>query len=220
MGVGIIVDAAIGQFTADIQRIATIQRTAASLAIGDLAKDMRDTGRKQLGANGFASWRQKFRVDTTPRYGEPPSANVSLHGYLGGKPPYNFAGVFEQGSRINGKPFLWLPLPGVPEKVAGYAMTPKRFIQFIGLLYSMRVAPGARPLLGAYVSNISRRSAVGKITLQKLQRGRAGGKPDLVPVFIGISAVQLHRKLSLNSMMIVKIGNFEFLYTKRLGGLL
>ena len=92
------------------------------------------------------------------------------------------------------QPLLWLPLPGVPKKVAGKRMTPRLFIKTIGTLFWVN-RPGRAPLL--FGSASGRRG--GRVGLASLRRGAAGGG-EKVPIFVGVRRVHLGKRIHTNEI--------------------
>mgnify|MGYP001392130123 CR=1 FL=1 len=72
-------------------------------AVQDSAREMVREGRANIAAAGFSTrWQQGLRSQFYPNPGGDPAA-VVFH-------RIGFAGVFEHGVRIGGRPLLWLPI--------------------------------------------------------------------------------------------------------------
>lgn len=171
--------------------------TASTLAVKDVATQIKNEGRSRIAAAGFSRrWQNALRVNVYPSRGV--SANAAALAYH--KIPY--AGVFETGATITGSPLLWIPLPGIPLRIAGRRMTPRVFVETIGPLHSINI-PGKPPMLAAYISigASSTKLTVAKLkagTKRRSQKGLSAVKS--VPVFYGISTVQLKAKFGLTSV--------------------
>lgn len=162
-------------------------------------------GRAAIRGAGFSvKWQNALRGKTYPLNG----VSMGPAGYLYHK--ISYSQVFEDGARIAGSPYLWLPLTGVPARIGAKAMTPRNFVALIGPLHSISVA-GKAPMLAAYVQAGAR---LGKLTIGKLRAGSAlgrlgvksrrggfGGKGVVsVPIFLGVSAVQLRARFSVRTV--------------------
>ena len=179
---------------------------AATGAIKDAAAQIKREGRANIASAGFsARWQNALRVNVYPEHRlslEP--AAFAFH-----KIPY--AGVFERGAQISGNPLLWIPLSGMPLRIGGQHLTPKSFNEQIGPLHSVNV-PGRAPLLAAYMPAGSR---IGRVTVSRLRRGAAlsrlkiqqrrgdllaGAAVVSVPIFFGISAVNIRKRFDLTGV--------------------
>jgi hypothetical protein len=140
---------------------------AATAAVRDAGNAAVKDGRAGIARAGFSQkWQNALRSDVYPknRVSMRPAAHIRH------KIPY--AGVFEEGATIPGRPLLWLPLPTVPVGPGGRRLTPKKFIAQGNQLVSVK-RPGKRPLL------------VGKV----------GDKS--VPLFFGIPTVTIRKKFDV-----------------------
>jgi hypothetical protein len=116
--------------------IAQIQSQVADAeagAVQDAAKLAVTLGRANIAAAGFpAQWQKALTSKFFPNKGGDPAALIF--------DTSRFAGVFERGARISGRPLLWLPLEGnLPTGIH----TPRAYR---GRLVSVNVA-GKPPLL-------------------------------------------------------------------------
>ncbi len=165
---------------------------AATGAITDAAAQIKAQGRANIAAAGMSSkWQNALRVETYPQKGV--SANAALLAHH--KIPY--AGVFETGAIIHGKPFLWIPLTGTPARVGGRTLTPRVFAQSIGPLTSIRSRTG-KPILAAPISG----RTGSKITLARLRRGSRGqgANIQLTPIFIGVPSIHIRARFGLQAV--------------------
>ena len=186
-----------GEFAQQVQALETPIAVAATAAITDASNYIKATGRAQIRAAGFsARWANALRVNVYPKKGV--SIDAALFAYH--RIPY--AGVFDTGMTIAGNPMLWLPLPGVPARFGGHRLTPKVFAASVGPLHSVNL-PGKPPMLAAYMPESSDPT---KITVRKLKSGalrrvqRGPNSVISVPIFYGISQVQLKAKFHLDQV--------------------
>jgi hypothetical protein len=173
--------------------------TAATRAIEDVALQVKTRGRSAIAAAGFSRrWQNALRVNVYPERGR---VSVDAAAFIYHKIPY--AGVFEDGARISGSPFLWIPFSNVQQRIGGKRLTPRLFIATVGPLHSVNV-PGKPPMLAAYVS--ANFGGGKKITLASLRAGMrrrsksGAGSVRSVPIFFGINAVQLRARFGLQAI--------------------
>jgi hypothetical protein len=164
---------------------------AATGAIRDAAAEITTQGRSNIAAAGFPrGFQNALRVEVYPRAGVAAGAALYVHHTI----PY--AGVFERGADIKGKPLLWIPLPGTPARIGGRRLTPRAYIQAIGPLSSLRSRKGL-PILAGPISG----RAGTKITLGKLRRGSRGeGNVTLQPIFIGVPSIHIRQRFGLQEI--------------------
>lgn len=191
-----------GQWSAAMQ---AMQYPIASAATGGMRQTVERTkirGRAAIAGAGFGKkWQNALRAKTYPETG----VSIEPAGWIYHRIPY--AGVFEDGARIPGSPYLWIPLSGIPAMIGNKHMTPRNFIAQIGPLHSINVA-GKAPMLGAY---LQAGASIGKITISKLRSGSAlarlgvrsrrggfGGKGVVsVPIFVGVLMVNIRARFNL-----------------------
>lgn len=150
--------------------------TAATGAINKGAEDLRARARASISSGGFSNkWQNAYRVEVFPR-GAKASVDAAIWAWH--KIPY--AGVFETGATIRGKPMLWLPTKFAPNRIGGKKPTPSLFIKFIGPLRSTKGTK--HPMLVA--------------AFQARGRRRKGG-PRTVPIFVGVPLVHIPKKFDL-----------------------
>ena len=112
-----------------------------------------------------------------------------------------YAGVFEEGATIRGRPTLWLPLPSTPQKYGRYRLTPERYNKEIGPLQYVK-RPGKSPLLFARVKSTKSGKPGSRVTLSRLKAGARGqGKTTSVPVFVGIDSVSIRKRLDITGIV-------------------
>jgi hypothetical protein len=192
-----------GQWSAAMQAMEYPIASAATGGMRQTIDQVKAKGRSAIAAAGFGTkWQNALQAKTYP------STGISMEpaGWIYHKIAY--AGIFEDGARIAGSPYLWLPTRGIPATIGGKRMTPRNFIAQIGPLHSVRAA-GKPPMLAAYMQAGGR--SIGKVTLAKLRAGSALGRLGVrsrrggfggrgvvsVPVFIGVSMVNIRARFNL-----------------------
>jgi hypothetical protein len=163
---------------------------AATAAVRDVGAETQSRVKANLGGAGFSSrWQASIKARFTPRSVNQPSINAKAHIYS----TINFLSVFENGTRINGKPLLWLPVKDIPQKVGGQPMTPTLFKQIYGPLRSAKRSP--IPILLGQIGTAASGAPLRK-TNANFRKGASGGQAAWVPCFVGVSAVQLRKRLN------------------------
>ena len=159
-------------------------------AAGEMAKQL---ARTDIASAGLGqAFVNALRVDIYPRGRK--SINASAHIYH--RIPY--AGVFEEGATIRGKPRLWLAVKSAPQEIGRKPMTPKLFNQRIGKLNFVKRA-GKRPILFARVK-AGKGKEPGTITVPRLraaQRPGAKGPFVSVPIFVALDSVTIRKRLNI-----------------------
>jgi hypothetical protein len=191
-----------GQWSAAMQAMQYPIASAMTGAMHQTVDRVKLQGRAAIGAAGFGKrWQNALQTRTYPATG----ISMDPAGWIYHKIPY--AGVFEDGAKIAGSPYLWLPLSGVPKTIGGKRMTPANFIALVGPLQIVRPA-GKAPLM---VASMQAGASIGKLTLSKLRagsalarlgvrsrRGRFGDKGVVsVPIFVGVSMVNIRARFNL-----------------------
>jgi hypothetical protein len=167
--------------------------TAAIRDSGDIAKR---GGRSSIAAAGFSrKWQNALRVNIYPAQGESlrPAAFI-FH-------KIRYAGVFEEGAVIGGKPLLWLPLSNVPVR-RGRTMRPSEYVRSIGPLVSIQ-RPGSPPLL---------------FPKYRAKRGRRRAADSFArkPLYIGLSRVQIAKRFDIKGSAQQAAAQLPSLYAKHL----
>lgn len=181
--------------------------TAAISEAGDIVKRQ---GRADIAAAGFSKrWQNALRVNVYPRRKQSMNAAALIYHNI------QYAGVFEEGATITGKPRLWLPLPSAPKRVGRQKMTPALYIKTIGPLVSIE-RPGKPPLLAGKIATNRRGSKTGKVSLSALKRGGAGAPSTLVPLFVGIDRVNIRDRFSIREITERAAARLGDLYLKHL----
>jgi len=149
-------------------------------AVQDAADLAVREGRANIAAAGFpARWRAALKSRFYPNKGGDPAALVF--------DTIPFAGVFERGITIKGRPLLWLPLE---RNLPAGIHSPR---QYGGKLVSVNVA-GKPPLLFD------------------------AGKRELGPLFVGVSQVNIRKRLDLYAIFARAAGRMTEFYEQRIKG--
>ncbi|RWN44766.1 MAG: hypothetical protein EOR96_00010 [Mesorhizobium sp.] len=202
-----------GEFFAAMASIKDPIAAAGTAAIAEAADIVKREGRQDIAAAGFSKrWQNALRVNVYPRRKQSMNAAALIYHNI------QYAGVFEEGSTITGKPRLWLPLPSAPKRVGRQKMTPALYIKSIGPLVSIE-RPGKPPLLAGKIATNRRGQAKGnqsKVTLSALRRGGAGKASTLVPLFVGIDRVNIRDRFSIRQITERAAARLGELYLKNL----
>lgn len=173
-------------FARDLPREIT---AAAYAALQDTARDIETAGRQAIAAGGFGPrWQQAFRVKVFP---SKPSLNAAIFAYH--KIPY--AGLFETGGTVRGRPLLWLPTRNVPVVAGGGRPSPAKFVRAGGQLSGGRRGRKGRPILF----------------------GKRAGAKGFKPMFIGVPAVTIGKQFSVGEAIQQAAEQFDSHLTSRLG---
>lgn len=179
-------------FAGDFQRVIEVETkeviaSAATGAMKEAGDRIKKRGRESIAAGGFGpKWQNQLRVDIYPKSGKP-SINAAAHIYH--KIP--FAGIFEYGGTVHGRPLMWIPIDAnLPFRAGGKRWTPSLYQRQYGALYSVRGA--SKPLLV----------------------GRAPGKDGNVPLFVGVRQVTIPKKFDVTSVVDEVANGFSALYEK------
>lgn len=213
MSLKLVFAAATGQLEAAIKQMQLPIATAGTAAIRQAAEIVKAKGRSEIASGGFgAKWQKALRVEVYPKSGVSIDAAMLVHHKI----PY--AGVFERGAAISGSPLLWLPIGNGPTRVGGRRLTPRSFIESVGPLVSMHL-PGRKPMLGSYISGRARKVTIGALkrgNVARRTRRLAGASQSaglrLVPIFIGVSRVQLKKRFNLYGVFNQVRGQLGALY--------
>ena len=186
-----------GEFERNMEAMQEPIAFAMSSVMGDLAAEAKIDGRAEIARAGFSKrWQGALRVD---RYPKAPRVSIDSAVVVRSKIPY--AGVFEDGATIMGKPLMWLPTPSAPKHIGrNTPMTPENYNLNIGDLQSMTSAKGT-PLLVAQV-RMPRSASVPSV--RALKRGTAGTRGEIrsVPMFVGIKSANQKERLNIREMCV------------------
>lgn len=174
--------------------------TDAMREAGEIAKI---ESRASIAQAGFSRrWQNALRVEVYPK-GKSTSINPAAFIYH--KIPY--AGVFEDGAVIRGKPRLWLPLPSAPKRIGRNRVTPERVAKIApdGLQFVKR--GGKNPLLAVKVRLSKAKAAAPEknLTAAAIRKGNQGGGKNgrvvSVPLFVGIDMVKIRKRFSIGKVV-------------------
>lgn len=160
---------------------------AAYGALKDVADLTQVRARRSIASGGFGlKWQNALKVKVYPT-----KPSLSAAAYVYSKIPY--AGIFESGGPVAGRPMMWLPTKYTPVGRDG-PMRPSQFARRFGKLRG------------------SRRGTRGNKT--PLLFGKVGGKS--VPVYVGVKIVQHTKKFDVAGAVLSSINEFEHFYQLRL----
>jgi hypothetical protein len=187
---------------------------AATQAMDVLKNQVKQQGRANIAAAGMSRrWQNTLRVERYPLAGI--SLRAAVHVFH--KIPY--AGVFEEGATITGKPMLWVPLPTAPKRVGSRRATPRN----INLPLVSFTSRQGTPLLGYRTRVAAGTDLLGhgtrSLTVAKLKRGRskrASGVLRTIPLFYGIRTVNIRRRLDITGVVNQAYRRLPNLYVEKL----
>jgi hypothetical protein len=181
---------------------------AAQQAVAQAGDEVKTAARANIASAGLGQGFVKaLRVDIYPRGRN--SLNASAHIYH--RIPY--AGVFEEGETIRGRPRLWIPLKSAPLRMGRKRMTPQDYMAHVGPLQFFQ-PPGGKPLLFA---KMKAKKAGTKVTLSKLRAARTAtgrGTTVSVPIFVGVDAVSIRKRLDIGSIVARASSRLAQLYSQ------
>lgn len=192
MALSLVYSAAQGELNQALRDLYKPIASAATGAVKDAAAQIKTQGRAAIASGGFGQkWQNALRVEVYPKAGTSANAAALAHHKI----PY--AGVFETGATIAGKPLLWIPISGTPARISGQRFTPRIFRALIGPLVSIKTRNG-RPLLAAPISG----RPTSKVTVARLRRGTRGQGNNIAlqPVFVGVPAAQIRKRFDLQAV--------------------
>lgn len=185
---------------------------AATEAIKEVGEIAQAAGRASIRAAGGRfgkGWQNALRLVTFPRHGNSLGATAFLYHKI----PY--AGVFERGATIHGKPIMWVPLKSAPSTIGGRKLTPDQYRVRIGPLFYVK-RPGHPPLLvGRIASKTAKGRKVTKVNLSALKRGASEGGRS-VPIFVGIEVSKISKRFDVAGAIEQAARNLPLLYFKHL----
>jgi hypothetical protein len=202
---------------------------AATAAMKEASEIAKAEGRASIAAAGFSKrWQNALRVDVYPERGKPSinPAFVIRHNI-----PY--AGVFEDGAEIWGKPKLWLPLPTLKVKrVSRQKVTPKLVSTLLPDKEKLQTLkrPGKQPLLAVKL-RLSKAKADApnqSITAADIRKGQGSedqkkkrdGKTRIVsvPIFVALDMVTIRPRFGIRKIMQGVRDRLAALYLKNFRG--
>lgn len=202
------VKAAAGQAADDATRLAQQMATALTGAMRDVGKLAVAKGKQSIASSGLgARWVRSLRAINRPKSGTSLNPSVFIHSTI------NYSDIFEHGGVINGKPFLWLPLPNVP-KAGGRPLTPRQYVRQFGKLRTIK-RDGKPPMLGGEVrvnvrpgKRVSRRALKGTISRRNTS--------VVVPLYVAVPSVTLTKKFDVQGAAEDAFEKFNDFYQQQL----
>lgn len=184
-----------GIFTRVFLETGEAMERAAQAAVKAAGEQAKAQGRSHILSAGLGTrFANALRLNVYPKKGTSLRAAAQIYHKI----PY--AGVFEEGATIWGKPRLWLPLPSTPQKYGRYRLTPERYAKAIGPLQYVK-RPGKAPLLFAKVKT-TKSGKPAKPSLSRLKAGARGqGATTSVPLFVGIDSVSIRKRLDITGIV-------------------
>lgn len=171
---------------------------AATAAMKDASERLKADARAAIAKAGFGRrWQNTLRTKVFPVN----KASVDAAVFMWHKIPY--AGVFETGAAISGRPLLWVPLDGTPKRIGRRRLTPASFTAATGQKLVRFKSRDGRPLLGATVRMSKARAAADrpKVSLSLLKRGTTGrGILKTIPLFVGIDRITLRGRFGISGV--------------------
>lgn len=161
-----------------------VTETKAMRLLGD---DIKKQGRAEIRRGGLSGrWANALRVQVYPQRGQSLEPAV----WIWHKIPY--AGIFEKGGVVRGKPILWVPLSSMPKKIAGKRPSPRSMGQH--LIYVDR--GGQPPLLVGKPPSGFRKGRT------KASRGFHAryAESKFAPLFIGLTSAHIRKRFSLQRL--------------------
>lgn len=205
-----------GEFTKLLKQDERNIARAATDTIKDAVTEVKSGGRAAIAAGGFSSrWQNSFRVNMYPTTGT--SMDPAMWAYS----KIDYADIFQTGGTIRGRRgLLWVPLPSVPKKIGGQRMTVRLYLQRVGPLQVVR--KGGRPPV--LMGRVLRRVGVGKkVAMSTLRRGAAADRAKrptkLVPLFVGLSSVNIRRRFNVRPVYDTASANIPANFTRHMESL-
>lgn len=178
---------------------------AATSAFREIARKTKKAGRENIAAGGFGKrWQNALRVEAYPEKGSSLKAAIQMWHKI----PY--ADIFETGGPIIGSPTLWIPISeNMPSVQFSKDRRPRAFSNAGVKLFPLN-RTGKHPVLAAKVRGS------GPITMAKLRKGTEGGRGKIrtVPLFFGMSRVDMPKRFDLVGTWESGVSEFSDLYFK------
>jgi hypothetical protein len=187
-----------GEIASALQEMYLPMAEAASAAIASAAETIKAEARADIGRAGFSKrWQNTLRVDVHPKGRVRKSVNAAAHIYH----KIGYAGVFEDGATISGKPNMWIPMRWIPTRLGRQRLTPKTFEAATGKRLFPIVRGGK-----TYLATSMRVAGAGKskYSAASIRRGSTGsGKGEMrsVPMFLRIRRVDIPKKFNITAIV-------------------
>lgn len=159
-------------------------KVAAFGAMKDLAAEVSRLGRRSIRVGGFSErWQNAFRVRMYPS--NKPSLRTVVYAYH----KIDYAGIFDAGGTVRGRPFLWIPTKNAPVPLGRQRkITPARFVKQFGPLSSSRKSERSKRVI---------------------LFGRIPGSRRRVPMFIGVELIRQRKRFDIDGAVNVALEKFD-----------
>jgi hypothetical protein len=183
---------------------------AATGAMKEVATAAKEGSRASIRASGGdlgRKWPNAVRSRVYPDKGKPSASPAGLIWVRS-----DYAGLFEDGGTITGKPLLWVPILAVWRKIGIKPIRPPKMTGVVSI-----PRPGKAPLLGIRVKGTASRFAKG-ITATQLRKGTSAkrGIIKTIPLWIGLPAVTIGKKWHIREACERAAARLPGLYYKNL----
>lgn len=169
---------------------------AATATMTNVKDKIVNGGRASIAAAGFSARMQNsLRGRVFPRSGY----SIDAAAWVWHRAPW--AVLFEDGGKIVGSPYLWLPLPSARPRLGSKKMSPS-LLASKGVELVSITGRSNKPLLGATVRLRRTQLTNPKPSLAQLRRGKDGVKGRLytIPLFHGIKSVSVGKKIDIRGV--------------------
>lgn len=196
------------------------QATTASVRLA--GENAKNAGRADIAAAGFsAKWQNALRVVYFPKGGQEAGVSLDAAAFIFHKIAY--AGVFETGAHIVGRPMLWIPLKTTPLKGIGRGRTTPEMLRKKGLKLFQIKRPGHDPLLAAKLpafdpsARRKQRLSISRVRGAILGKGKAqGAATQAIPLFVGKTSVTIKKKFDIAGAVSRERGLLPVYYVQNL----
>ena len=133
----VVIDGRGAALSTEFRRIAEAIPVASARSMANAAGRLKVEGHANIAGAGFgARWQNGWKVS---------EGLISAVPTILARHTIGYSEVFEDGAVIDGKPLLWLPLPGVPRSIGGKRTTAALWERSVGPLFLLK--GGSHPLL-------------------------------------------------------------------------
>lgn len=193
-----------GSFAHRMNAAGKLMAQGMTAAMDNALDVVKTQARASIARAGFSKrWQNTLRADRYPR---PPNVSITPGGHIYHKIPY--AGVFEEGARIQGSPLMWLALPTAPQRIGSERISVSGYIKATGQRLLKTVSRKGTPILSAVarVSGTVARQPHPKVSLATLRKGASAvspsggkrrGKVMAIPLFVGIRSTDIEKKFAV-----------------------
>lgn len=194
-----------GEFAHRMGSARKLMAEGMTAAMDEAVVEVKTVARNSIARAGFSTrWQNTLRVDRYPRKG----VSMVPSAYIFHKIPY--AGVFEEGAHVAGKPMLWLPLASAPARVGRLRTTVANLIKATGQRLLPLTSKSGKPLLAAVarLSGTMARQPSPRVSVSTIRKGAAAvsdtgakrrGTVRTIPMFVGLSAIDIPKKFGVTA---------------------